>query len=143
MRPGRELDTRVAQEIFGHKVFARQKVLHEAHPAGDRPLRKYSKEMEWAWEVAEKMKISLIPIADGQWFAFVASTGQVGWESPQAFLAKLESGDFSECGAALGTEAPLVICQAAINAVEKRKHEREPSPFESAPLEPIPPELLN
>lgn len=128
MKPGKELDTRIALEVFGD----------------GRPPRNYSTDMGWAWEVAEKMKISLIPIAEGGlWFAFIGNAGQSGWESPQALLAKLESGDFTECGAALGTEAPFVICQAAINALEKRKHEGEPTVSDDEPLAPIPPELLN
>jgi hypothetical protein len=121
MRPGRELDTQIAQEIFGHKVWARGKVLHENPETGDRPLRHYSKEIEWAAKVAEKMKITLIPIEGDQWFAFVGPAENAGWESPQAILKFLEANRFENCGAALGTELPLVICQAALQAVEKRK----------------------
>lgn len=53
MRPGREIDARVAQEVFGHKVWAQNKTLFESAEKRERPLRKYSTEMEWAWEVAE------------------------------------------------------------------------------------------
>ena len=122
MRPGREVDTQIAQEVFGHKVWARGKVLLENPPQGERPLRRYSKEMEWAWEVANKMHIVLIPIAGGEWFAFIGPEKKEGWESPQAVLKFLESGKFDDCGAAVGSEAPWVICQAALNAIAKRKH---------------------
>lgn len=118
MRPGRELDTRIAQEIFHHEVWATNKTVHEKGPMGKRPLRSYSKEMEWAMEVAEKMRVTLLPLADGQWFAFVAD--EKGWESPQAFVEFLQKSDFSQCGASIGSSAPLVICEAAIRAVEKR-----------------------
>lgn len=126
MKSGKELDARVALEVFG----------------GQEPPRNYSTDMQWAWKVAAKMKISLIPISGGQWFAFVGQGGQDGWESPQALLAKLESGDFTECGAALDDDPALAICQAAVNAIEKRKHEAPNADFDDT-LEPIPPELLN
>jgi hypothetical protein len=121
MRPGREIDTRVAQEIFGNMVWASNKTVHEK--AGDikRPLRKYTREMEWAWEVADKMRISVIPVRTGQWFAFCA--GEEGWESPQAFAEFLAAGDFKGCGAALADSAALAICEAALRAAEKRRAE--------------------
>lgn len=139
MRPGREIDTRIAQEVMGHHVWVRQKVLYENHSTGERPLRKYSAEMEWAWEVVLKMKMTLIPIVGGQWFAFVGGTANEGWESPQELLKVLESGNFSECGAAVGDNPALVICQAALKAVEKRGHQEavaEMPPRQEGDLEP-------
>lgn len=120
MRPGREIDVRIAKEIFGHRVWAQAKVLYENAPKGDRPLRNYSKELEWAWEVAEKMKITLIPVGAGNWFAFTGPAGKDGWESPQAVLQFLDQGNFNECGACVGLNAAAVICEAAIKAAEKR-----------------------
>jgi hypothetical protein len=120
MRPGREIDARIAKEIFGHKVWAQAKVLYESAPKGDRPLRNYSKEMEWAWEVVEKMKVTLIPIEGGQWFAFVGPREKIGWESPDAVLKFLEAKQFEDCGAAIGENVPLLICQASLIANEKR-----------------------
>lgn len=121
MRPGREVDTQIAQEVFGHKVWARGKILLENPEQGERPLRRYSKEMEWAWTVAEKMQVTLIPIVDGEWFAFIGPADKKGWDSPQAVLQFLESGKFDGCAAAVGADAPWVICQAALNAIAKRK----------------------
>ncbi len=121
MRPGREVDTQIAQEVFGHKVWARGKVLLENPEQGERPLRRYSKEMEWAWEVANKMHVTLLPIVGGEWFAFIGPKDKAGWDSPQAVLQFLDSGKFGDCGAAVGSEAPWVICQAALNAIAKRK----------------------
>lgn len=117
MRPGRELDTRVAREIFGHHVWASNKIIYEKTQNGKRPLRNYSKEMEWAWEVADKMKITLLPIEGGQWFAF--SDAGEGWKSPQDFIETLQKGEFVEGGAAIGDKVALVICTVAIKAVEK------------------------
>lgn len=122
MRPGRELDTKIAQEVFGHKVWARGKVLMENPATGERPLRNYSREIEWAWQVAEKMKITLIPIEGGQWFAFVGPENKIGWESPKAVLQLLETNAFEGCGAGLGENPALVICEAALSAIEKRKN---------------------
>jgi hypothetical protein len=121
MRPGRELDVRIAKEVFGHNVWAQNKELFENAEKGDRPLRKYSKDIEWAMEVAKKMKVALLPVAGGDWFAFVGPEKSAGWESPQAMLQFLEAGNFNDCGAAVGTDAAKLICEAALKAVEKRQ----------------------
>ncbi|MBX2986634.1 MAG: hypothetical protein KF802_01945 [Bdellovibrionaceae bacterium] len=126
MRPGREIDARVAQEIFGHEVWAKNKVLHERTDKGERPLRFYSRDIEFAWEVAEKLRISLVPIEDGQWFAFAGD--MKGWPSPQDFLRYLEQGDFSHCGAAVGPSAAAVICEAALVSLGKRRLHVVPEP---------------
>lgn len=119
MRPGRELDTRISREIFGYEVFVKQKIIHERTPAGPRPLRNYSKDMAWAWQVAEAMKVTLIPIENGTWFAMAGTTK--GWESPAEFLTYLQKGEFVDAGAAVGEDAPLTICLAALKASEARR----------------------
>lgn len=122
MRPGREMDTRIAKEIFGHEVWATNKTLHEKTPEGKRPLRLYTKEIEWAWEVADRMKITLLPVEGNRWFAF--SAPGAGWESPQAFVEFLQKGDFKGCGAAVGERPAAVICEAALRALDKRAEEQ-------------------
>lgn len=119
MRPGREIDTRVAQEIFGYEVSVQDKVLQENSDAGLRPLKNYSQEMQWAWQIGEKMRVSLIPVENNQWFAFVGP--QEGWTAPEAFLEFLRGGDFSMCGAAVHVNAAQAICEAALVANQKRK----------------------
>jgi hypothetical protein len=119
MRPGREIDARIAKEIFGYEVWAKNKVLHERAEKGERPLRNYSKEIEFAWEVATKMRVSLVPIEGGEWFAFIAPKD--GWKSPIDFLKYLEGGDFTDCGAFVDASAPMAICQAALKVMEKRQ----------------------
>lgn len=121
MRPGREMDTQIATEVFGHKVWARGKVLYENPAAGDRPLRNYTREIEWAWQVAEKMKISVLPIEGGQWFAFAGPPSVDGWPAPEAMLKVLQEKQFSGCGAAVGEDIAFVICEAALHAIQKRK----------------------
>jgi hypothetical protein len=126
MRPGREIDARIAKEVFGYKVWAHNKQLFENAPKGDRPLRNYSKEVEWAFEVAKEMKVALLPVAVGQWFAFVGPQEKLnGWESPQDMLQFLEAGNFNDCGAAVGENLPAVICEAALKAAEKRRKVEE------------------
>lgn len=121
MRPGRELDTKIATEVFGHKVWARGKVLYENPETGERPLRNYTREIEWAWKVAEKMKISILAIEGGQWFAFVGPENVDGWPAPETMLKVLEEKKFDGCGAAVGDNIAFVICEAAIRAIDKRR----------------------
>lgn len=122
MRPGREIDTRIAQEVFGHKVWARGKVLYENPATGERPLRNYTREIEWAWTVAEKMKVALLPIEGGQWFAFVGPENVDGWPAPEAMLKVLEEKNFEGCGASVGDNVAFLICEAALRALDKRKN---------------------
>lgn len=126
MRPGREIDARIAQEVFGYQVIAKNKVLHETAPSGLRPLRSYSKDMQWAWLVAEKIRISIIPIENGNWFAFAGP--EKGWSQPEAFLEYLKDGDFSRCGAAVGENPAQAICEAALVAHEKQKSQLQTEP---------------
>lgn len=145
MRPGREIDTQIAQEVFGYQVYAKNKVLHESAPLGERPLRKYSKEMEWAFEVAKHARIALLPIEGGQWFAFAASNE--GWKNPSEMLQVLESGDFKNCGAAVSEDPAEAICQAALVAAKKKKIAEAEEKLEVAESalqnEPVNPDLLN
>ena len=118
MRPGRELDCSVAQEILGHDVYVKARVLYERTPRGERPLRNYTKEIQWAWEVAERANISLIPIENGSWFALAGP--DFGWKSPAEFITYLQSGEFLTAGAAVGPNPALMICVAAMKAVEAK-----------------------
>ncbi|MEQ1879261.1 MAG: hypothetical protein ABL958_21680 [Bdellovibrionia bacterium] len=121
MRPGRELDVKVAQEVLGHKVFVKNKKLFEETPVGERPLRLYDSDLNDAWEVADRLHIALLPVEGGQWFGFV---GRVeGWKSPTELLEFLQAGDFTGCGASVGKNPAKVICQTAMNAITKRTEE--------------------
>ncbi len=120
MRPGRELDCSVAQEILGHDVYVKARVLYERTPTGERPLRNYTKEMQWAWEIAERANISLIPIENGSWFALAGT--EFGWKSPAEFIAYLQTGEFLNAGAAVGPNPALMVCVAAMKAVEAKKN---------------------
>lgn len=121
MHPGREIDIQIAAEVFAHKVSIRDGELFESTPAGERPLSHYSTEIKWAWEVAQKMKITLLPVTEGNWFAFVGPEGNEGWTTPNAMLELLESKKFDTCGAAVGHDVPNIICEAALSAITKRK----------------------
>lgn len=118
MRPGRELDTMIAQHIFNHQVIIKRKIPTEVTPAGERPLREYSKEIGAAFDVAKKLNISLIPIEDGSWFALAGKKD--GFSSPASFMEYLSAGNFVEAGAAINESAPLSICLAAMKAIESK-----------------------
>lgn len=118
MRPGRELDTMIAQHIFGHQVIIKRKIPTEVTPAGERPLREYSKEIGAAFDVAKKLNISLIPIEGGQWFALKGK--EEGFSSPASFIEYLSAGNFVDAGAAVTDSPSLSICLAAMKAVESK-----------------------
>ena len=118
MRPGRELDCEIAQKVFGREVFVKKKILHEMTEQGDRPLRRYTKEISAAWEVVEKLNITVLPIEDGQWFALLGKSEP--WKSPADFIQYLGEGKFVEAGAAISDNAATAICQAALRALTVR-----------------------
>ena len=119
MMSERELDCSVAQQIFGHQVFEKNRALYEKTQNGDRPLRFYTKDMAAAWEVAEKLGISLIPIEIGMWYALVGTNN--GWHSPREFIERLQTDPSTDAGAAVALTAPLVICLAAMKSIESRR----------------------
>lgn len=118
MRPGREIDTMIAKYIFEHDVVIKRKVPTEVMESGERPLREYSKSMGAAFEVAEKLHISLIPIEGGQWFALCG--GNDGFTSPADFIRYLGEGNFENAGAAVSETAALSICLAALKSYESK-----------------------
>ncbi len=133
MRPGRELDSAIAQKIMGYTIKVKQKALWEETPLGERPLRNYSRDISAAWEVVEKMNITLIPIQENQWFALVGR--DEAWSSPAAFIQYLQAGEFAKSGAAVGEIPALTICLAAIKAIEHRESLEDLAQSEELPLE--------
>jgi hypothetical protein len=119
MKPGKEMDILVATQVMGHAISKQKQMVYEASHQGTRPLRSYSKNIEDAWEVVMAIGITMIPIDDGSWFAMVGP--REGWKSPAEFIDCMQKGDFARSGAAVTQSAPLSICLAALNAVEKRK----------------------
>lgn len=94
IRPNRDLNMKIATDVFGYTVWKHKGVWTENATSGDRPLRNYSNDLQWAWEVAEKMKVTLIPVEQNEWFAFIPTLKHSGWESPAAVLKFLEAGIF-------------------------------------------------
>jgi hypothetical protein len=133
MRPGRELDTFMAKEVLGHNVKIKMKEIWEDTEFGDRPLRKYSRDMTAAYEIMEKMNITLIPIEDGQWFAMAGHTER--WKSPAEFVNYLQTGNFVDSGAAVGTNVPETICIAAYKAIQVQRAQNLPT--EPPPEQPL------
>lgn len=126
MRPGRELDITIAKFVFGHEVKTTKKLIVEKAASGDRPLRYYSRDMQFAWEVADKMNISLIPVENGEWFAMVGAENR--WSGPADFIKYLQAGNFVDAGAAVGQDAALTICLAAVKALQHRQKVMAPAP---------------
>lgn len=118
MRPGRELDTMIAQHVFNHAVIIKRKIPTEVTSSGERPLREYSKEIGAAFDIARALNMALIPIEGGQWFALKGGTD--GYKSPAEFIQYLSEGNFVNAGAAVTDSAPLAICLAAMKYVEAK-----------------------
>lgn len=119
MQTGREIDIRIAQEIFEFEVFLKDETYFEKSGNEERPLKFYSRDIQSAWLVAEKMRVSLIPVENRNWFAFIDP--EDGWSAPEAFLNFLKEGNFTQSGASVGDNAALVICEAALVANQKRE----------------------
>lgn len=120
MNKPRDMDIFMAQNVLGHKTYYEKNgALREKLPSGQsRPLRAYSTEIAAAWEIVEKIGITLLPVDQG-WFALVGE--KRGWSSPAEFLTYLQTADFANSGAAVGEQAPLTICLAAMKAIERRQ----------------------
>lgn len=119
MNKSRELDRLMAKEVLGHETYHEKNgALRERLPSGQsRPLRAFSSDIAAAWEIVEKLGITLLPVDQG-WFALVGQ--KKGWTSPAEFITYLQTADFTKSGAAVGEEAPMTICLAAMKAVERR-----------------------
>jgi hypothetical protein len=122
MQKGREIDSFMASRVLGHKVYHEKTgTMREQLPSGQsRPLRAYSEDISAAWEIVEKLGVTLLPVENG-WFAMVGQ--KRGWSSPAEFLLYLQKADFVNAGAAVGEKAPLTICMAVMKAIEHRDNE--------------------
>lgn len=132
MKPGKEMDIAIATEVLGYSVHRQKNIFYEGAPKGTRPLRAYSKDIQDAWEVAEKMGITLIPIEGGSWFAYVGPKN--GWKDPAEFMRCLQSADFVRSGAAISESGALSICLAALNAIAQRKTWEKLDETQSSPI---------
>lgn len=124
-KSSREIDIFMASHILGHEIYHEKTgSVREQLPSGQsRPLRAYSEDIGAAWEIVEKLGITLLPVENG-WFALVGE--KQGWSSPADFIRYLQKADFVHSGAALGDKAPMTICMAAMKAFEHRKAEAAP-----------------
>lgn len=125
MSATRELDTFIAQNVLGHTVITKENSLWEVTASGERPLRAFSQDIGAAWEVVEKLGITIIPVQDSGWFAFVGNGKP--WPSPAAFLEFLQKGDFMNSGAAVGENPAEAVCFAAMKSLEKKELDVVPS----------------
>ncbi len=118
-KSSREIDIFMATHILGHEIYHEKTgSVREQLPSGQsRPLRPYSEDIGAAWEIVEKLGVTLLPVESG-WFALVGD--KQGWSSPADFIRYLQKADFVHSGAALGDKAPMTICMAAMKAYEHR-----------------------
>ncbi len=119
LRAGREMDRMISQSVMGRAVTQQKREVFESTEKGTRPLANYSTDIAAAWEVAEHLAITLVPVQEGSWFALVGRGER--WKSPAEFIKFLGREDFLNAGAAVGTDAAFVICQAALNAVKNKE----------------------
>jgi hypothetical protein len=117
---GRELDLLISKHVLGYGLTQASDGTHylEGAPGGMRPVRPYSTDIGAAWEVVEKLGMTVIPIEGGSWFTLVGKAE--GWKSPADFIQYLQGGNFAQAGAAVAGSAPLAICLAALKALENR-----------------------
>lgn len=117
----RELDLLVSQYVMEHDVIRLKKggFRERTRQGHIRPLRAYSADVNAAWDVVDRFKMLVIPVADGSWFSLVGP--EEGWGSPADLIQYLQTADFATGGAAVNESAPLSICIAALKAVQKRK----------------------
>ncbi len=95
----------------------------EELPCGQtRPIRSYSQDIAAAWEIVEKLGVSIVPVEQG-WFALIGQTK--AWESPADFMSYLQTADLAHSGAAVGESAPMTICLAAMKAVERQESDAQ------------------
>lgn len=122
----RALDKIMAQKVLGHLVYIEQHgQVRERLPNGQtRPLRPYSSDISAAWEVANKIGVTLLPTTEG-WFALVGK--EPTWRSPADFIEYLAKGEFVNSGAAVCEDGANAICLAAFRWVEAREAESEAS----------------
>lgn len=132
MKTDRKFDLTISSEVMGYEVSQQNNEFFEDTKEGRKPLRFYSTDIAAAWEVAEKLGISLIAIKDGGWFAIAGASR--GWKSPADFLKYLQNADFASSGAAVSESAPMAICIAAVKAAQNRKLKGKRTGDSSAPI---------
>lgn len=130
---GTEVDVLIAEHVMEHTIIRQKKggVKERTGQGMIRPLRAYSRDMNAAWEVAQRMRITLVPIGDRNWFALVGKPE--GWSSPAELMQYMADNQFAEGGAAVQPTGPLAICLAALTAVQKRKAKKQKKASKKAP----------
>lgn len=120
----RGIDKIMATKILGHEIFNEQNgsTKEKLENGQTRPLRNYSKEIGAAWEVANKIGVTLLPTSEG-WFALIGAEAQ--WKSPAEFVEYLAKGNFVNSGAAVSPDGPMAICLAALRWIQHHESKQE------------------
>jgi hypothetical protein len=114
----RNIDIQISNIVMGYTISQENDgTLSEASSEGlIRPLRAYSSDINAAWEVVEKLDMTVMPV-DAGWFAFVGHRRP--WASNAELLTFLQSAEFAHSGAAVGKNPSFTICLAALSSIEK------------------------
>jgi hypothetical protein len=117
MKPGRELDAIVAEQVFGCLIDRNQVgpwQIHETQSNGIVVLKSippYSTDWAAAGEVAEKLRIALVPLEGGRWAASQDEQSIMWMERGKPCYSYFERNLDSW---SIADTAPHAICLAAI-----------------------------
>lgn len=133
MEAGRSLDVAVAEQVMGFAVSPKGDDWVEQRPEGSRPVRPYSTDIGAAWEVVEKLGVTLLPVEHGSWFALAGPRRE--WKSPDELIECLQKRDFSNAGAGVSESAPHAICLAGLAMAQRRAEQAgDVIPFPERPI---------
>lgn len=118
MSPGRELDALVAEKVMGFATLAGNIFVYDkAYKKGDlatavsKPIPNYSTDIAAAWDVVEKVSMSIFPPS------VQIDPGRYNGSFWMAQITGDESNNYGPVVVQFGSSAPHVICLAALKAV--------------------------
>lgn len=118
MKPGRELDALVAEKVMGYAIgdgqggwIVQKVIIHRPDDGtaewlrnGQQQLPHYSTDISAAWEVVDKLKISIVPQC-------------LGAPDEYSYMVEYENEPYVNGIRVFASKAPEAICKAALLAV--------------------------
>lgn len=134
MNAGRELDALVAEKVIGwtNLRFIGERLLGEIDGEPSEKVPFYSIDLDAAWEIAEKMGLSLIPVRwfknydawnhgsdehDATWWGAISYESAMPAEDRPPLADYVDSPEETLRRSDVWPTAPLAICHAALAAV--------------------------